>query len=78
MVEALSNKKTDEVTAAIARMVAKLKYLGLEPRRVHSDRAREMSNRVANEMVYGSRNHSKLRGRLQGQWESGSRDRDDP
>ena len=47
MVEVLPNKKTDEVTAAIARMVARLKYLGLEPRRVHSDRAREMSNRVA-------------------------------
>ena len=32
--------QTAEVTACIARMVARLKYLGLEPRRVHSDRAR--------------------------------------
>ena len=42
MVETLASRKAAEVKACLARMVARLKYLGLDVRRVHSDAAGEM------------------------------------
>ena len=42
MVETLSSRQGLEVRSALARMVARLKYLGLDVRRVHSDGAAEM------------------------------------
>ena len=42
MVETLPSRQGIEVKTCLARMVARLKYLGLEVRRVHSDGAAEM------------------------------------
>ena len=42
MVETLASRQVAEVKACLARMIARLKYLGLEVRRVHSDAAGEM------------------------------------
>ena len=42
MVETLTSRQGVEVKSCLARMVARLKYLGLEVRRVHSDGAAEM------------------------------------
>ena len=42
MVETLESRKVAEVKGCLARMIARLKYLGLEVRRVHSDAAGEM------------------------------------
>ena len=42
MVETLTSRQGAELKAALARMVARLKYLGVEVRRIHSDGAAEM------------------------------------
>ena len=42
MVETLVSRNVAEVKACLARMIARLKYLGLDVRRVHSDAAGEM------------------------------------
>lgn len=42
MVETLTARHVSEVKSCLARMVARLKYLGLDVRRVHSDAAGEM------------------------------------
>ena len=42
MVETLTSRQGADLKAALARMVARLKYLGMEVRRVHSDAAAEM------------------------------------
>ena len=42
MVETLESRQVAEVKNCLARMVARLKYLGLDVRRVHSDAAGEM------------------------------------
>ena len=42
LVECLKSRHHTEVVSAMARMVARLKYLGLEVRRIHSDAAQEM------------------------------------
>ena len=42
MVETLVSRKVAEVKVCLARMIARLKYLGLDVRRVHSDAAGEM------------------------------------
>lgn len=42
MVETLTTRHVSEVKSCLARMVARLKYLGLDVRRVHSDAAGEM------------------------------------
>ena len=42
MVETLETRQAAEVKSCLARMVARLKYLGLDVRRVHSDAAGEM------------------------------------
>ena len=42
MVETLTSRHGPEIKAGLARMIARLKYLGMEVRRVHSDSAREM------------------------------------
>lgn len=42
MVETLESRQVAEVKTCLARMVARLKYLGLDVRRVHSDAAGEM------------------------------------
>eukprot|EP00913_Durusdinium_trenchii_P029979 g28092.t1 len=44
LVETLPSRQGGEVKAALARMVARLKYLGLDVRRVHSDAATEMKS----------------------------------
>lgn len=44
MVETLSSRQGAEVKACLARMIARLKYLGLDVRRVHSDGAAEMQS----------------------------------
>ena len=47
LVECAASKKGPEVTAVLARLVAKLQYLGLPVRRVHSDAAREWLGTVS-------------------------------
>ena len=42
MVETLTSRQGGEVKACLPRMIARLKYLGLDVRRVHSDGAGEM------------------------------------
>ena len=42
MVETLASRQVAEVKACLARMIARLKYLGLDVRRVHSDAAGDM------------------------------------
>ena len=42
MVETLTSRYAPELKAGLARMIARLKYLGMEVRRVHSDAAGEM------------------------------------
>ena len=42
MVEILTSRQGAELKTALARMVARLKYLGMEVRRIHSDGAAEM------------------------------------
>ena len=42
LVETLSSRQGSELKAGMARMIARLKYLGMEVRRVHSDGAAEM------------------------------------
>ena len=42
MVETLESRQVAEVKMCLARMIARLKYLGLDVRRVHSDAAGEM------------------------------------
>eukprot|EP00913_Durusdinium_trenchii_P001700 g1572.t1 len=42
MVETLESRQAAEVKMCLARMIARLKYLGLDVRRVHSDAAGEM------------------------------------
>eukprot|EP00913_Durusdinium_trenchii_P016583 g15588.t1 len=42
LVETLTSRQGPEMKAALARMLARLKYLGMEVRRVHSDGAAEM------------------------------------
>ena len=42
MVETLASRNAADVKACLARMIARLKYLGMDVRRVHSDAAGEM------------------------------------
>ena len=42
LVETLTSRHASELKSGIARMVARLKYLGMEVRRIHSDAAGEM------------------------------------
>ena len=42
LVETLTSRQGSELKAGLARMLARLKYLGMEVRRVHSDGAAEM------------------------------------
>ena len=64
MVETLVSRNVAEVKACLAKMIARLKYLGLDVRRVHSDAAGEMRG--------GARPVPDLhmRQRLEGQWKS--------
>ena len=46
MVDVLPDCKGQNLLAAAARMVARLNYLGLEVRRIHSDRAGELASKA--------------------------------
>ena len=49
LVEVLLSRNGEAITLAMARMVARLNYLNLEVRRIHSDRAGELASKATSD-----------------------------